>query len=126
MPSNEQVPSNEQKALNMFNYVQPARYGAEIIFPENPNPENYGPGIINNFTWDELNPAPAGNYYRNENVEKKIPGNRLIKPWLLSDKYPDQAVFVYGDPFDWFRGGGYEKLDWDKKLVLDYLSTKLN
>ena len=55
-----------------------------------------GPGIYNTFTVSELAPAPRGNYNNGNN-------HMLIKPWVLSKRYPNRAVFVYGDPNEWFR-----------------------
>ena len=65
-----------------YNIVRPTGINAGkpfSIFSE------HGPGIINNFYLGDLEPAPWGSW------------TRAIKPWLLTDKYPNSAGFVSPD-----------------------------
>jgi hypothetical protein len=80
-------------------------------------PDDQAPGIVNKFTLDQLEQTPKTNYSRHNGDPES-----LIKPWLLSEAYPNQAVFVGLKPFEWFRGGGSEEIDWDKTLVLPDLA----
>ena len=98
-----------------YNYVHCGNDGNLAIILK--YPDDQAPGIVNKFTLDQLEQTPKTNYSRHNGDPES-----LIKPWLLSEAYPNQAVFVGLDPFEWFRGGGFEKIDWDKTLVLPDLA----
>jgi hypothetical protein len=69
----------------------------------------HGPGIVNDFTVKELELIPSLSYYtitHNTHVQERTftdyNTNHFLYPWLLSKKYKNKAVFVYGDPNHWW------------------------
>lgn len=109
------------KKLMSYNYVYSSPDTLKVILK---NPKDQAAGIINDFTLEQLEPTPRTNYSRRDQESDYLP--KLIKPWLLSEKYPGKAVFVYGKPWEWFRGGGNEHKDWDKELVMQDLDELKN
>jgi hypothetical protein len=70
------------RRARQYNLVRPTGINAGKSFSIF---SDHGPGIINNFYLADLEPTPWG------------PWARSIKPWLLTDKYPNTAVFVSPD-----------------------------